>query len=250
MSITSKPLSTSRSAAGAKSSGSAPINCPPVGCSSSATCKKCRFLPPRLQLHDELVEHHFAQRVRRTQPPRDHAHRHVAVARQRGLNDRKIQPQRADRKFAKLGKSCRRFCSALFHRVNRIAQARHRFHAIRRRPFRSHRRRCSASTAARSPILPQCPCTRAAHERLVVVQAANQVLESPPASADFPARSPRCATSPRRRGRHSGVCRNRSRNAASSSSNNPIKSIGLLSARGANSACRLSGAREFQGQTS
>ena len=44
MSIQSKPASTSRRAAGAKSSGFAPMSCPPTGCSSSAIASRARFL--------------------------------------------------------------------------------------------------------------------------------------------------------------------------------------------------------------
>src|SRR6185436_20005577 len=57
--------------------------------------------PSRLELNDELIEHHFAQRIWRTVPPSDQPHRHVAVARERSLHDREIQPQGTDVKFAK-----------------------------------------------------------------------------------------------------------------------------------------------------
>ena len=58
------------------------------------------ILAPRLQPDDELIEHHFAKRIRRTETAGDHAHRHIAVAGERRLNDGKIQKQRPNAKFA------------------------------------------------------------------------------------------------------------------------------------------------------
>mgnify|MGYP001189145668 CR=1 FL=1 len=37
--------------------------------------------PPRLELDNEFVEHHFTQRVRCPKTPRNQPHRHIAVAR-------------------------------------------------------------------------------------------------------------------------------------------------------------------------
>ena len=49
----------------------------------------------------ELIEHHFAQRVGRTKPAGDHAHRPIAVAGERGLHDGKIEHDRTDGDRAK-----------------------------------------------------------------------------------------------------------------------------------------------------
>ncbi len=52
--------------------------------------------PPVRDLVDELVEHHLAQRVRGPQPPRDHAHRPIAIARQRRLHHGKVERDVSD----------------------------------------------------------------------------------------------------------------------------------------------------------
>src|SRR5689334_22402151 len=56
---------------------------------------------PGLNRHDKLVEHHLAERIGRAQPTRNHAHRHVAVARKRSLDYRKIKLHGANRKATK-----------------------------------------------------------------------------------------------------------------------------------------------------
>ena len=55
-------------------------------------------------LQDELVEHHLAQRIGRTQPPCNHAHRPVAVAGKRSLHDGKanLDLPEAKRPYARL----------------------------------------------------------------------------------------------------------------------------------------------------
>ena len=55
--------------------------------------------PARLELDDEFVEHHFANRIRSAESPSDHTHRHVAVARERRLHDRKVELQRTESKL-------------------------------------------------------------------------------------------------------------------------------------------------------
>ncbi len=51
---------------------------------------------PRLQFHDELIQQHFAKRVRSAVATCDEPHRHVAVPRKCRLHHRKIQPNLAD----------------------------------------------------------------------------------------------------------------------------------------------------------
>ncbi len=94
-SITSKPAATSFSAAGGNSSGRAPINCAPQGCSSSVTWRNRSRLAALGDVEDELIEHHLADGVRRAQPAGDHPHRPVAVAAQRRLDDGKVDGQGA-----------------------------------------------------------------------------------------------------------------------------------------------------------
>ena len=89
MSITSKPASTSRAAPAANCSGSAPINCPPTGCSSSLRYRKCRVRWRFFSVSRNWSSMHLAQRVRRPVPPGEGPHRPVAVAGQRRLDHRK-----------------------------------------------------------------------------------------------------------------------------------------------------------------
>ena len=51
------------------------------------------------RLDQELIEHHLAQRVRRPEPPRNHPHRPIAIARQRRLHDGKVDRDLAQSKL-------------------------------------------------------------------------------------------------------------------------------------------------------
>ena len=53
-------------------------------------------LLPLLDGQQKLVQHHFAQRIAGAVLPRDQTHRQIAVARQGGLHDRKIDRYIAD----------------------------------------------------------------------------------------------------------------------------------------------------------
>jgi hypothetical protein len=63
--------------------------------------QEMEILATRLELHDELVEHHLTQRVGRAHSPRDQPHRHIAVARKGRLDDWEIQPHGPEMKFTK-----------------------------------------------------------------------------------------------------------------------------------------------------
>jgi hypothetical protein len=52
--------------------------------------------PAAVGLDDESVEQHLAERVGRAVPPGEHAHRPVAVARERRLDDRRLDGDAAE----------------------------------------------------------------------------------------------------------------------------------------------------------
>src|SRR3954462_15773731 len=64
--------------------------------------QKVPIPPARFERHNKLVEHHFAKRVWCAQPPRNRTHWHIAIPRERSLNDGKIKSERPNRKLRKL----------------------------------------------------------------------------------------------------------------------------------------------------
>ncbi len=94
--MTSNPASTSRSAAGPKVVGICPHQLPADRMFFVADAQLAAILRSVRGFEKKLVEHHFAQRVRRAEPPRDDPHRPIAIARQRRLHDGEIERDGTD----------------------------------------------------------------------------------------------------------------------------------------------------------